>query len=45
VLLVETSDRQGPEMAAAMAAAGLSPSIHSDEDWGATVVTGRAAGR
>ena len=43
VLLVETSDRQGPEMAAAMAAAGLSPSIHSDEDWGATVITGRAA--
>jgi release factor glutamine methyltransferase len=45
VLLVETSDRQGPEMAAAMAAAGLSPSIHADEDWGATVVTGRADGR
>ena len=41
VLLVETSDRQGPEMADAMAAAGLSPSIHTDEDWGATVVTGR----
>ena len=45
VLLVETSDRQAPEMAAAMAAAGLSPSIQTDEDWGATVVTGRAAGR
>jgi len=43
VLLVETSDRQGPEMAAAMAAAGLSPSIHTDEDWEATVVTGRRA--
>jgi release factor glutamine methyltransferase len=43
VLLVETSDRQAPEMAAAMAAAGLSPSIHTDEDWGATVVSGRAA--
>ena len=28
VLLVETSDRQGPEMAAAMAAAGLSPAVH-----------------
>jgi release factor glutamine methyltransferase len=41
VLLVETSDRQAPEMAAAMAAAGLSPSIHTDEDWGATVVTGQ----
>jgi release factor glutamine methyltransferase len=40
VLLVETSDRQGPEMAAAMAEAGLSPSIHTDEDWAATVVTG-----
>jgi release factor glutamine methyltransferase len=44
-LLVETSDRQAPEMAAAMAAAGLSPAIRTDEDWGATVVTGRAAGR
>jgi release factor glutamine methyltransferase len=44
VLLVETSDRQGPEMAAAMAAAGLSPSIHTDDDWGATVVTGRQPG-
>jgi release factor glutamine methyltransferase len=44
VMLVETSDRQGPEMAAAMAAAGLSPSIHTDEDWGATVVTGRQPG-
>jgi release factor glutamine methyltransferase len=44
-LLVETSDRQAPEMAAAMAAAGLSPAVRTDEDWGATVVTGRAAGR
>ena len=43
-LLVETSDRQAPEMAAAMAAAGLSPSIHTDDDWGATVVTGRQPG-
>jgi release factor glutamine methyltransferase len=41
VLLVETSDRQAPEMAAAMAAAGLSPAIRTDEDWGATVVTGQ----
>jgi release factor glutamine methyltransferase len=41
VLLVETSDRQAAEMTAAMAAAGLSPSVHSDEDWAATVVTGR----
>ena len=45
VLLVETSDRQAPEMAAAMAAAGLSPAIRTDEDWGATVVTGQAVGR
>jgi release factor glutamine methyltransferase len=45
VLLVETSDGQAPEMAAAMADAGLSPAIHTDEDWGATVVTGRQPGR
>jgi release factor glutamine methyltransferase len=45
VLLVETSDRQAPEMAAAMAAAGLSPAIRTDEDWGATVVTGQHVGR
>jgi release factor glutamine methyltransferase len=43
VLLVETSDRQAAEMADAMAAAGLSPSIHTDDDWAATVVTGLAA--
>ena len=43
VLLIETSDRQGPEMTAAMADAGLAPSVHADEDWGATVVSGRAA--
>jgi len=42
VLLVETSDRQAAEMAAVMAVAGLSPAVHSDEDAGATVVTGRA---
>jgi release factor glutamine methyltransferase len=42
-LLVETSDRQAAEMAAAMAAAGLRPVIHNDEDTGATVVTGRTA--
>ena len=45
VLLVETSDRQAPEMTEAMAAAGLSPAVHTDEDWGAIVVTGRAADR
>jgi release factor glutamine methyltransferase len=42
-LLVETSDRQAAEMAAAMAAAGLRPVIHTDEETAATVVTGRAA--
>jgi release factor glutamine methyltransferase len=44
-LLVETSDRQAAEMAGAMAAAGLRPVVHTDEDTGATVVTGRAANR
>jgi release factor glutamine methyltransferase len=43
VLLVETSDRQAAEMAGAMAAAGLRPVIHTDEDTAATVVTGRTA--
>ena len=42
-LLVETSDRQAAEMAAAMTAAGLRPVIHTDEDSAATVVTGRTA--
>ncbi|HEY6493789.1 MAG TPA: putative protein N(5)-glutamine methyltransferase [Trebonia sp.] len=45
VLLVETSDRQAPSMAAAMSAAGLAEQVHADDDWGATVVTGRANGR
>jgi release factor glutamine methyltransferase len=40
VLLVETSERQAPSMAAAMSAAGLGADIHSDDDSGATVVTG-----
>jgi release factor glutamine methyltransferase len=40
VLLVETSERQAPAMAAAMAAAGLNPEVHEDDDSGATVVTG-----
>ncbi len=44
VLLVETSDRQAPEMAAAMAAAGVPPATRTDEDWGATVVTGSHRG-
>jgi release factor glutamine methyltransferase len=45
VLLVETSDRQEAEMAGAIAAAGLRPAMHTDEDAAATVVTGRAANR
>jgi release factor glutamine methyltransferase len=40
VLLVETSERQAPAMAAAMAAAGLAPQVHEDDESGATVVTG-----
>ena len=44
-LLVETSERQAAEMAGAMAGAGLRPVVHTDEDTGATVVTGRAANR
>jgi release factor glutamine methyltransferase len=40
VLLVETSERQAPSMAAAMTAAGLTAALHEDDDSGATVVTG-----
>jgi release factor glutamine methyltransferase len=40
VLLVETSERQAPSMAAAMAAAGLAARVHDDDEYGATVVTG-----
>jgi release factor glutamine methyltransferase len=40
VLLVETSERQAPSMAAAISAAGLAARIHSDDESGATVVTG-----
>jgi release factor glutamine methyltransferase len=40
VLLVETSERQAPAMAAAMTAAGLSAAVHADDESGATVVTG-----
>jgi release factor glutamine methyltransferase len=39
-LLVETSERQAPLMADAMARAGLSPQVHSDDEMGASVVTG-----
>jgi release factor glutamine methyltransferase len=38
-LLVETSERQAPAMAAAMSAAGLAPRVYSCEVSGATVVT------
>jgi release factor glutamine methyltransferase len=41
VLLVETSERQAPSMRAAMTAAGLAAQIHEDDEYGATVVTGR----
>jgi release factor glutamine methyltransferase len=40
VLLVETSERQATSMAAVMTAAGLAARVHSDDEWGATVVTG-----
>ena len=40
VLLVETSERQAPAMAAAMTAAGLTARVHEDDESGATVVTG-----
>jgi release factor glutamine methyltransferase len=40
VLLVETSERQAPAMAAAMTEAGLTAQVHEDDESGATVVTG-----
>jgi release factor glutamine methyltransferase len=40
VLLVETSSRQAPTMAAAVTAAGLAAEVHTDDEYGATVVTG-----
>jgi release factor glutamine methyltransferase len=46
VLLVETSERQAASMTAVMSAAGLAGEVHEeDDDWGATVITGRAPGR
>ncbi len=42
-LLVETSERQAPSMAAAMTAAGLGAQVHEDDESGATVVTGVSA--
>ncbi len=40
VLLVETSERQAPTMAAVMTAGGLAARVHEDDESGATVVTG-----
>jgi release factor glutamine methyltransferase len=40
VLLVETSERQAPLMAAVMAGAGLTAQVHEDDESGATVITG-----
>ena len=40
LLLVETSERQAPSMAAAMIAAGLVAQVREDDESGATVVTG-----
>ncbi len=42
-LLVETSERQAASMVAAMTAGGLAADVHTDDEWGATVVTGIAA--
>jgi len=42
VLLVETSERQAPAMAAAMTDGGLTAEVHEDDESGATVVTGTA---
>jgi release factor glutamine methyltransferase len=44
VLLVEISERQAPSMAAAMTTGGLTARVYEDDDSGATVVTGVAAG-
>jgi release factor glutamine methyltransferase len=43
-LLIETSGRQAPLTAAAVAAAGLTPEVASDEELDATVVIGTAPG-
>jgi release factor glutamine methyltransferase len=40
-MLVETSERQAEVMAAAMARTGLAARVHSDDESGATVVTGK----
>ncbi|MBE8523880.1 putative protein N(5)-glutamine methyltransferase [Amycolatopsis sp. H6(2020)] len=41
-LLIESSERQAPVLAEILAAAGLSPRVHSCDELGATVVTGTA---
>jgi release factor glutamine methyltransferase len=41
-LLIESSERQAPVLAEVLAAAGLSPRVHSCDALGATVVTGTA---
>ncbi|MER6798843.1 putative protein N(5)-glutamine methyltransferase, partial [Amycolatopsis mediterranei] len=41
-LLIESSERQAPVLAEILAAAGLSPQVHSCDELGATVVTGTA---
>ncbi|MEU4250473.1 putative protein N(5)-glutamine methyltransferase [Amycolatopsis sp. NPDC026612] len=41
-LLIESSERQGPVLAEILAAAGLRPRVHEDDERGATVVTGTA---
>jgi release factor glutamine methyltransferase len=43
-LLIETSERQAPQTAAAMTAAGLTPVVSADEELDATVVIGTLAG-
>jgi release factor glutamine methyltransferase len=45
VLLVETSERQAGSMTAVMSAAALAGEVHEDDDWGATVITGRTPRR
>jgi release factor glutamine methyltransferase len=42
VLLIETSEQQAPLTAAAVAAAGLTATVVTDEDWAAAAVIGRA---
>ncbi|HUC27850.1 MAG TPA: putative protein N(5)-glutamine methyltransferase [Streptosporangiaceae bacterium] len=44
-LLIETSERQAPQTAAAMTAAGLTPMVSTDEEMDATVVIGTRSRR